>query len=554
MAKKGTASAANPTASPGQPTATPRDPQPSVDRIDDLARRILNSDILLPKFQRDFVWERPQVLNLWDSVSKGYPIGSILLWESSQKLASQNQIADLPITGPRPNYPVNYLLDGQQRLSSICGAMYWAGTDPESPWNIAYDLRHDKFLHLDTLDDPPPHQIRVNRLADPSLYFKHVLGLESLTAPDKELLKKRANDLFNRFKDYKIAAVTLGDMSIQDVAPIFERINSQGTPLTIVDLMRAATWSPDFDLIDSIESILSDLKAKGFDKVDKKIVLRNLNVSMGGGFSANNISDHLRKHTPIQLKAGVEATREAYKKTVDFLSTQIGIPSSHVLPYGNQLVVLTEVFRQIPFPSATQFQAISRWFWRTSHSEYFGGWNTGMMSRDLEAIKKFASGETEIKMEGVKPLPSTWIEKSFRLNNAHSKLLGIILGHCEPLDLLTQQRIDVSGPLDWSNAKEFHHFFPQDYLSKQGLGSGEINCLANIVLLTSGSNKTISATAPSEYLKKVAIAAGTNLDQLLASNLIPRLAYEAALKNDYQGFLKLRADAIHEYVVKRAEW
>lgn len=186
------ATPATPLAIPSGPKASvPKDPQPSVDRIEDLARRILNADILLPKFQRDFVWDKPQVLQLWDSVARGYPIGSILLWQSRQELRSQNQIADLPINLPKPDYPVNYLLDGQQRLSSICGAMYWMRTDPTSPWNIAYDLREDRFKHLDTLDDPALHIIRVNKLADPSLYFQHVYGLDGLAAHDKELLKKR---------------------------------------------------------------------------------------------------------------------------------------------------------------------------------------------------------------------------------------------------------------------------------------------------------------------------------------------------------------------------
>jgi hypothetical protein len=118
-----------------------RDPDPAVDRIDELARRILGGDILLPKFQRDFVWEKPQILKLLDSVAKGFPIGSILLRQSRQDLRSENRIADLPIGGPRTDYPVNYLLEGQQRLSAICDALHWNGNDPGSRWNIAYDLR-----------------------------------------------------------------------------------------------------------------------------------------------------------------------------------------------------------------------------------------------------------------------------------------------------------------------------------------------------------------------------------------------------------------------------
>src|SRR3954469_14754812 len=111
------------------PTAKPAsDPQPSIDRINSLAKRILDADILLPKFQRNFVWERPQIISLLDSVGRGYPIGSVLLWQSRQELRSENRIADLEIELPKPDYPVNYLLDGQQRLSTICGAMYWKGT------------------------------------------------------------------------------------------------------------------------------------------------------------------------------------------------------------------------------------------------------------------------------------------------------------------------------------------------------------------------------------------------------------------------------------------
>src|SRR5207248_2076086 len=125
----------NPAAS-GPTPAVPKDPQPTVDRIDELSRRIVSGDILLPKFQRDFVWERPQILMLLDSIARGYPIGSILLWQSRQELRSENRIADLEIKLPKPDYPVNYLLDGQQRLSTICGAIFWSGDDPKSPWNI----------------------------------------------------------------------------------------------------------------------------------------------------------------------------------------------------------------------------------------------------------------------------------------------------------------------------------------------------------------------------------------------------------------------------------
>jgi hypothetical protein len=540
-----------PLVSSGPTAPVPKDPQPSVDRIDDLARRILTGDILLPKFQRAFVWERKQVLRLLDSVNRGYPIGSVLLWQSRQELRSENSLADLEIKLPKPDYPVNYLLDGQQRLSTICGAMYWRGKNPTSIWNIAYDLRKEAFHHLDTLDDPPLHQIRMNKLPDPSAFFGHVANLAT---EDREQLKQRANGLFNRFKDYKVAAVTLGDMSIQDVAPIFERINSSGTPLTIVDLMRAATWSPEFDLIDSIDALLEELRSKGFAGIDRKVVLRNLSAAAGGGFSVESI-DSLRNHTADILKAATAATEEAYRRSVDFLVTQIRVESAEVLPYKNQLTVLAEIFRLLPSPTAMQYEAITYWFWQTSLSGYFGGWNTGSMTTDQTAVKEFAEGKTKrIEIPLSKPNADIWEDRTFRLNNAHAKLLAIVLAHHQPIDLLTGQAIDISKALAWINAKEFHHFFPRKYLEKKGEKPHRINCLANFVMLSSSSNKKISDTSPSGYLPKIAEAAGEGLDAWLASNLIPKEAWSAALKDDFTSFLETRSKFIHSAVLSKAGW
>ena len=538
----------------GPTAAVPKDPQPSVDRIDELARRILKGDILLPKFQRGLVWDKDQILTLLDSVARGYPIGSILLWQSRQELRSENRIAELDIELPRPDYPVNYLLDGQQRLSAICGAMFWNGDDPKSRWNIIYDLRTQKLSHLESLEDPPLHQIRFNKLSDPTVFFKHVASLDTLTTTDKDIMKQRADALFSRFKDYKIATVTLGDMSIQDVAPVFERINSTGTRLTIVDLMRAATWSPDFDLVDAIDGLLVALQDKEFGDIDRKVVLRNISASAGGGFSAESI-DQLRNYNVDKLKDAIAKTEEAYKRTVDFLSTEIGISNANIIPYSNQITVLAEIFRQIPIPNAQQYKAIREWFWKTSLSGYFSGWNTGMMTTDLSTIKEFANGQKpgltfQSRREDA---PDVWINRQFRSNSAHTKLFAIMLAHNQPIDLLTGKAIDTSVALSWDNAKEFHHFFPQAFLKNKKISVQKINCLANIIMLTSSSNKEILNKAPSVYLQDVSTAAGADLNDWLESNIISEQAYEAALKDDFDAFLSCRAEAIDLAIRQKIE-
>ena len=527
-----------------------KDPQPSVDRIDDLAKRILTGDIYLPKFQREFVWERSQVLSLLDSVARNYPIGSILLWQSRQELRSENKIGDLAIALPKPDYPVNYLLDGQQRLSSICGALYWKGgqgANADSVWNIAFDLRSQTFHHLDTVDEPPLHSIRLNKIPNPSVFFAHVAAI------DDPSLQERARELFDRFKDYKVATVTLGDMPLGDVAPIFERINSTGTRLTIVDLMRAATWSPDFDLVDSIDAIREALAEKAFETLDRKAILRNVSAASGGQFTAESI-DELRHSTVEDLKRATGETEQSLRRAVDFLSTHVRAPSAAVVPYTNQIVVLTEILRRVPNPTAAQWSEIERWFWRTGISGYFSGWNSGMMASDLVAVRGFADGKSTIDIEVPPVHRQIWSMRQFRGNNAHSKILALILAYEGPRDLLTGQKIDVSKALAWQNSKEFHHVFPQAFLKTNGYLSSQVSPLANMAYLTSASNKQISDQAPSAYFKRLLDEHGAEAKAWLASNLIDDAAIEAALNDDFKAFLDARSSAIHAIALKMTGW
>jgi hypothetical protein len=81
-----------------------------------------------------------------------------------------------------------------------------------------------------------------------------------------------------------------------------------------------------------------------FGGIDRKVVLRVLSAAAGGGFSAESI-DALRNYNSDVLKAAMDTSQAAFEKTVDFLVTQIRIPSDSIVPYANQVVVLAELFR-----------------------------------------------------------------------------------------------------------------------------------------------------------------------------------------------------------------
>ena len=81
--------------------------QPSALKIDRLVSRISDGDIKIPAFQRGFVWNQEQIIDLLDSLYHNYPIGSILLWSSNERLKSSRNIGGLKLPDREPEYSVN---------------------------------------------------------------------------------------------------------------------------------------------------------------------------------------------------------------------------------------------------------------------------------------------------------------------------------------------------------------------------------------------------------------------------------------------------------------
>ena len=472
-----------------------REHRPLPEKITDLSADVLDGTIRLPKFQRDFVWTRQQVLDLLDSIARGYPIGSFLLWKSAVNLASESTIAGLAVETRDDGEETAYLLDGCQRLSTICGALHWEPDgDPESFWNLVYDLEDERFLHRHDLADPPASQVPLRLLDTPAVYFPRLNDL----SPE---LQMRARTLFERITGYEVAVVTLQATPLSEVGRIFERVNTRGTPLATVELVRAATWRPDFDLLDEIDGIRDALARKHYGLIDRKLVLRAIAAAAGKGFTTANVEE-LPFLDTLALRSAVSAIHEAARRAVDFLTTEIGTPTAEALPYANQFAVVVELFRQVPRPTSAQYVAMRGWFWRTALTSYYDGWNTRKMVADLAAIERFRQGAKIIDVQCPPLSTRLWTADQYRRDSARTKALALMLAAAGPLDLRTGARIDSGRALAMTNDMQFHHFFPKAWLMRQGTPYEEANLLANIVMLTAISNQAVTDYPPAAYLKE----------------------------------------------------
>jgi uncharacterized protein with ParB-like and HNH nuclease domain len=81
-----------------------------------LVGMIKDGDLRLPEMQRRYVWPATRVRDLLDSLYRGYPSGTILVWETDREMPSR----DLDIGQEKGAFGgYRLLLDGQQRLTSL---------------------------------------------------------------------------------------------------------------------------------------------------------------------------------------------------------------------------------------------------------------------------------------------------------------------------------------------------------------------------------------------------------------------------------------------------
>src|ERR1035437_6875 len=94
-------------------------PEPQSVTFTSLFAEIEDGTIKIPQFQRDFVWSKAKSAKLLDSIVKGYPIGTFILWKTNERLRSIRNLGGVPLPDTPAGDAVKYVLDGQQRLTSL---------------------------------------------------------------------------------------------------------------------------------------------------------------------------------------------------------------------------------------------------------------------------------------------------------------------------------------------------------------------------------------------------------------------------------------------------
>ncbi len=557
-------------------------PPPDKKTLEDIFQDVEKGRCAIPDFQRYWTWNKKQIEELWESIFQGYYIGSLLTWPSSEQKLGKTRI----VGGSKLNANPDLILDGQQRITAI---HYAVKAPPISLPNT--DKPYEFFLNINALLDPLRdsseiidsenskkvetrnlHDVKVqyekkifpltqfqNRNYSDWLFgfYDYLKSNEGYDDEDAKKYYKILQEIFsNVWTTYEIPIVKLPESLLLDnVATVFERINSKGTPLGVFDLLNARFIIHDIELRkqwenikDTHENIRKWYDQFKNDKVPLYIVqalalsksgfLRRKTIlnldelyKVSGQFDSDDffndwaeISDYVEETISRITSTGVEG---------------FGAINYDFIPYTVMVPLIASFLKEIENkPNRTScINKIRFWYWNNILGDRYSGSTDSTAEFDFKIMKKWFDGYTSDPFD-VEERNNFNTQKS---NSALYKAIMCVIAKKGALDFIR------GDPLQYSNLED-HHIFPRSK-AKQFNAEKDIDSVLNKTLIFDKTNQFFSNKNPSEYLTEIMKEQNidkTELQQRLSTHLISPSAFECLMNDNFSDFIKEREKTIRE--------
>lgn len=535
-------------------------------KIQKLVDNLSKDKFLIPTFQREFVWEPSNIIKLWDSMFRFYPIGSILYWETDSYLHTHRQLGGFEF--PHDEDTVRkfkdwkYILDGQQRATSLLVSMR-GGTgrvesDEQFDYSLYFDATKGEFFFAGELAQRKKHipeefLIRVRDVPSWSFdFYKEVSAIDGFSQEVEDNLQQ----LSRMFTDYKISLIRIKGVEVNEVCEIFERINQEGKKLDPVDIIVARTYrredlataTPGFYLRDNLEGLKSILVEKGsrFQELEDLTLIQMFAICMR--------KEHTGRRSPFGITpAGLgnlstehfesnwNACQRTILDTIKFLA-DLRIQGPSMLAFG---YLAFPICYHLHGNKSPNHHLARQWFWRTALGLDAFRQSSEVYRYCEEFFEPLEHGETP----GVPPLEisrSRLVQTSYNYRNALSRAVLAFLATQNPRDF-TDIRAEVLDNvyLNLSQTPNLHHIYPQNFLKEtNGLpDDAGVDSLMNICFLRARTNIEIGDRNPLTYFDEFARQV-RDFDSILESHLIRKDYVERTdfKPQDYRDFLFARAD------------
>lgn len=516
--------------------------------INDLVEMIRSGQLRLPEMQRRYVWRATRVRDLLDSLYRGYPSGSILVWETDQEMPT----VDMAVAQKTSPFAPKLLLDGQQRATSLSAILRGEPVSvrgAKKPIEILFNLDHPDGLSQitevddddgtddDDDDDDVLDPERDDGEGDSSLQQRlrqrtFVVASKALLAdprwikvsdvfrsdvPDSKLLRgvvksfedpnfdrymRRLQDL-RKIRDYTYVMHVLDkSLSYEEVAEIFVRVNSLGVKLRSSDLALAqitSRWRDSLRLFEAFQKICDE---RGFS-LDLGLIVRAVVMFATHQSRFKTAGSILLE----RLKAAWVTSSRALTWAIDFLRNNCDIEDEVLLssPFILLAVAYFGEYQQYKVSPAVEAD-LRRWLYLASARGHYSGSSESFLDADISVIRR---GEG---VEGLlASLRRQFGREEFRAADLVGRTWRSPLYSVVFLALRARGARDFStrGKLVLSQRSGRKHFvdarvlFPRAQLEKlpgMQLRATDMQELANLLFINSGKR---GATAQDKLLAEV---------------------------------------------------
>lgn len=483
-------------------------------KISELLDSIEARDLVLPEFQREYVWNRDQAKQLVDSLRREFPVGSLLFWKTDKPPELKN--VDIL---PDKIGTVSVILDGQQRLTTLYLLLRGKVPAYYSDADISNDPR-DLFFNVDTGDlqyysqlrmKDNPLWVRVTEIftGKPINVFE-IAQKVSQTDTNAFLLAQRYTDSLSTLRSIEKSDLPTQTVpthaSLENAITIFDLVNSQGTKLTDAELALThitGKWSVARRVMKSKQQELS----KAHFYFDLTFMTRALTAVV----CQRALFETIHSRPKPELESGWAKLREIIDYLITLLPGRAHVHSTRDLSTTNVLVplVLYLSLNDTRFPRDTAIKRAIHWL----YAAQIWGRYTAQTDQRLEEDLSIAVRESDPWEE----LCNKIIDQRGRLDVKAADLEGRGIQH--PLFNIGFILAKAGGAMDWSNGAPLAvvpgkpyglinaYVFPPALLYRNGYDSDNhmhrtiVNEIANRVVLR--TVHPYEDKRPDEYLPLV---------------------------------------------------
>lgn len=523
------------------PPRLPRKPEARAEKVEDLVERVRAGLIRVPKFQRGLNWKSSNVVELFDSLYRGYPIGALLFYKRPAE-AGRLKVGPLLVDAPETS-EAWWVVDGQQRVTALAACLsrplpFPAATRKQDPYILYFDAAEQKFVAPPVSAPIPPTWVPLPNLLDATQLTEWVFRWEKGA---DESLRRVVFEAGSRLREYSIPLYLIETEDTKVSEEIFYRVNQAGSPLKWTEVHKAL-FGGEQASPSTLEELATDLVDVGMGRLEESRLLTCIQA-MRGFDTTRTLAEH-RERDPDFLQGAVLEALPVLRRVLSFLRSGAEIPHLRLLPSSILLDVLSRFFSQHADPKPRTRLLLARWLWRTL---------LGAGSYDDRTLRRRGiAAITDSEEESVQRLLSLLYKerpRPFELPQAFdaraddSRIALLALAHLGPRHLTSGEPIDLAGLLESEERDAFAKVLEEPNL--EGAKG-----LANRILQP-------GAVPVRRYLSHVIDLHGKE-NPILASHAIDLRSAESLKAGDLEGFLSRRGEtittAVRDYGERMAAW